>query len=46
MQPHKNGACRFHFPYPVTTDPVAFIDTNNGTPRQKFAALRNDPWLN
>lgn len=45
-QCHKNGTCRFHFPYPVTTHPVAFVDTGNGAPRKKFAALRNDPWLN
>ena len=42
----RRGACRFHFPYPVTAEPRAFINRVGGKPRKTFAAIRNDPWLN
>ena len=42
----RNGSCRFHFPYPVTVEPAAFIDGTGKNARKTFAAVRNDPWLN
>ena len=45
-QCYKRGSCRFHFPYPVTPCPRAFVDSSGRVPRKCFAAHRNDPWLN
>ena len=43
---HKCGVCRFHFPYPCTPEPAAFVeDPENGACKQ-FSLARNDPWLN
>ena len=42
----KRGSCRFHFPYPVSDEPRAFIEGNGSHSRKRFAAIRNDPWLN
>ena len=42
----KKGACRYHFPYAVTEQPNLFIEQENGASRKRFAAERNDPWLN
>ena len=42
----RRGSCRFHFPYPVTDEPRAFIERVGNKPRKNFAAVRNDPWLN
>lgn len=45
-QCHRNGSCRFHFPYPVTSEAVAFMDSEPKPPRKRFAAVRNDSWMN
>ena len=42
----RNGSCRFHFPYLVTAEPLAFVDNENGSSRKRFTAERNDPWIN
>jgi hypothetical protein len=42
----RKGLCRFHFPYPFNEQPLVFLAEENGTPRKRFAATRNDPWLN
>ena len=46
VQCHRHGSCRFHFPYPVTGEPLAFVDSSGRAVRKKFAAIRNNPWLN
>ena len=42
----KKGACRYHFPYAVAEQPNVLIEQENGASRKRFAAERNDPWLN
>jgi hypothetical protein len=42
-QCHKRGSCRFHFPYPLSAQPLAHIDSEA---RKRFAPTRNDAWLN
>jgi hypothetical protein len=46
LQCFKRGSCRFHFPYPVSDEPRAFIEGNGHHSRKRFAAVCNDPWLN
>jgi ATP-dependent DNA helicase PIF1 len=43
---HKRGSCRFHFPYPCTPDPLAYVDDAQAGARKRFSPARNDPWLN
>ena len=45
-QCYRCGACHFHFPYPITNEPLAFIDGTGRSARKKFATVRNNPWLN
>ena len=42
----KKGVCRFHFPYSITSEPVAFVNEEDNMSRKTFAAKCNDPWLN
>jgi ATP-dependent DNA helicase PIF1 len=45
-QCHRNGSCRFHFPYPLMNEARAFVEGSGSRARKTFAAVRNDPWLN
>jgi hypothetical protein len=45
-QCHRRGSCRFHFPYMVTAEPLAYVDHTDNEARKRFVPSRNDPWLN
>lgn len=47
-QCHKHGSCRFHFPYALSSEPLAYVQVENPErePRKHFAATCNDGWLN
>jgi hypothetical protein len=46
LQCHKRGSCRFYFPYPLTPEPLAFIENTESRTRKRFSPSRNDAWLN
>ena len=46
FQCYRKGSCRFHFPYPISFRPVAFVDSEDEEGRKHFVAERNDPWMN
>lgn len=45
-QCYRNGSCRFHFPYPVSINPAAFLDTSIKGGQKHFVAEWNNPWMN
>ena len=45
-QCHKCGSCRFHFPYPVTPEPLAYVENTESRTHKRFSPTRNDAWLN
>ena len=45
-QCHKNGACRFHFPFAPSLTGQAVLQRTGPRLRKWFLPVRNDPWLN